>query len=87
MNIGSGPAFNATYQLTPLDEGVFQPPPHHLVHVLNNEAMPIAVRIQSVSRGRWSVTLTYESLSKRRYETGIAIDGGMLTRVKHREIP
>jgi hypothetical protein len=86
MNIGSGPAFNAAYQLTSLGEAVLQPSPHYLIHVLNNEAMPIAVPIQTVARGRWSITLTYESLSKRRYESRIMIDAGMLIEVKLREM-
>ena len=83
MNIGSGPAFNARYQLTPLDDGVLQPGPHHLVHVLNNQAMPITVPVQTVSNGRWSITLTYESLSKRPYESRILIEDGVLMRVEH----
>jgi hypothetical protein len=39
--------------------------------------------VQTVSNGRWSIALTYESLSKRRYESRILIEDGVLMRVDH----
>ena len=86
MNIGNGPAFNARYQLTPLDEGCRQPGSHHLVHVLNHEANPIPIPIQTISNGNWIVTLTYESISKRLYESKTTIESGVLVAVEHRQI-
>jgi hypothetical protein len=86
MNIGTGPAFNARYLLTPLDESVREPSGHHLVHVLNHEANPLPVPIQTVSNGKWLVTLSYESISKRRYESKTTIDSGVLMTVEHRQI-
>jgi hypothetical protein len=86
MNIGSGPAFNVTYQLASLDPEGRALTPHSLVHILNDEANPIPVPVQTVSHGRWSLTVTCESLSKRRYETTIIIDDKVLMTVEHREI-
>jgi hypothetical protein len=86
MNIGTGPAFNATYQLIPLDEGVRHPSSHHLVHVLNHEANPVPVPIQTVSNGNWTIRLTYESISKTLYETKTTIESGVLIGVQHRQI-
>jgi len=86
MNVGTGPAFNATYRLTPLDEGIRQPSGHHLVHLLNHEANPVPIPLQTVSNGNWTITLTYESISKCLYESKTTIESGILVAVEHRQI-
>ena len=86
MNIGNGPAFNAEYQLSPLDDGKRKPGPHFLVHVLNDQANPLPIPTQTVSDGTWSLALTYESISGRCYKTETTIDSGDLITVEHREV-
>jgi hypothetical protein len=86
MNIGPGPAFNAIYHLTSPDREGRNFAPHSMVHVLNDEANPVPIPFQTVSNGRWLLTLSCESLSKRRYESKTVIEDGVLVTVEHREI-
>ncbi len=87
QNIGNGFAANITYRFTEVE-----PSPnarkHHIRYIQNINAGQSMTMIEPVSAyaGLWNLTLHYESIGGRRYETLVTLNGLVLIAFTFREI-
>jgi hypothetical protein len=82
-NVGSGPAVNVRYNLTPTDPAsTIVRPNGYLVGMLPGEKFLTPIAREILRHNEWEVVFTYESLSGGKYRTKSIVNDLVLTDIK-----
>jgi hypothetical protein len=82
-NIGSGPAVNASYSLSPLNPAsTVARPRNYLVTVAPGQQISTSIPRGILQGNEWDAILAYESLSGRKYKTTVRINNLVPTNIR-----
>lgn len=87
-NVGTGPAINIRYSMTPVDpESTRARPNGYLVGLRPGDSFRLPVPRNILHGREWQCVFTYESLGKRRYQTTAHLNGLVLTDICFDPLP
>jgi hypothetical protein len=87
-NVGSGPAVNVRYNLTPTNlESTVSRPSGYMVAMLAGQRFLTPIPRGILQGNEWNAVLSYESMSGRKYQTKITANNLVLTDVKFEQVP
>ncbi|SRR6266481_6819428 len=86
-NIGSGPAVNARYSLTPTNlDSTIARPSGYLAWMLPGDKFLTPIPRGILQGNEWEIVVTYESLSGRKYQTKITVNNLVQTDIKFERV-
>jgi hypothetical protein len=87
-NVGAGPAINIRYQFTPVDpSSTIARPKGYLMGLRPGETFRIPTPRGVITGYEWDCLISYESVSKRRYETKLKLNGLVITNIEFEPAP